>query len=79
MISTRIGDAHGYQEALLVCGLSQDDAAYIVTAVRTELHPELPGRLGRRAGYRILSYWAQCKYFHIDTGQVGLIPSPAAF
>jgi CPA2 family monovalent cation:H+ antiporter-2 len=34
-------------QVLLVCGLSQDDAANIVTAVRAELHPELRGRVGR--------------------------------
>ena len=34
-------------QVLLVCGLSQDNAANIVTAVRAELHPELRGRVGR--------------------------------
>jgi len=36
----------GYQ-ALFVCGFFQDDTANIVTAVRTELHPELRRRVGR--------------------------------
>jgi CPA2 family monovalent cation:H+ antiporter-2 len=34
-------------QALLVCGFSQDMAANIVTTVRAELNPELRGRVGR--------------------------------
>jgi CPA2 family monovalent cation:H+ antiporter-2 len=33
-------------QVLLVCGLSQDNAAKIVTTIRAELNPELRGRVG---------------------------------